>query len=363
MKNFLQTIGTAIVVYFIASFIFTSLDETNQTVSPSPVVTEPTPTSTTELPPSTIQLPQIIGEASQSTKTKIATYSWTYESDWSWELEIPVALYDYFKQLPRPPTENYSVYVTHPLDDPYVDRLAEKIIKAAQDKDYDSFQTVELAASFVQSLPYTSDSVTTPYDEYPRYPIETLYDNGGDCEDTSILLASIIDKMGYEVVLIEFPDHLAVGVKGSDTMHGSYWEYQGNRYFYIETTGENWGIGELSEEYNNSSAYIHPMISVPILTHDWTSKGNSFTLELKVTVNNLGSAMAEGVYVYAGFDAGNDQSWNHKESSLFDLGVNESVVATIYLTPPLGVHTRLVIQIVYDGYAVDQSYSEWFDTY
>jgi hypothetical protein len=103
------------------------------------------------------------------------------------------------------------------------------------------------------------------------------------------------------------------------------------------------------------------MIPVPILTHNWTVEAEGLFAELKVTVQNLGTSTAKDVYVYAGFAAGNDQTWNHQESALFDLGVNESIVVTFYLTPPLGVHTRLMVQIVYDGYAVDESYSTWFD--
>jgi hypothetical protein len=99
-----------------------------------------------------------------------------------------------------------------------VDSLAAKLKEAASQEGYSEFETIEFAASFVQSLDYVTDEVSTGYDEYPRYPLETLIDNGGDCEDTSILLASIIDKMGYGVVLIILPNHAGVGVKGGVVM-------------------------------------------------------------------------------------------------------------------------------------------------
>ena len=87
-------------------------------------------------------------------------------------MKIPLSLCEYYQKLPRAPTRNYSVYVTHPLDDLYLEQLVEKIKKTAQQEGYTEHQTVEFAAAFIQSLPYTVDSVTTPYDEYPRYPIE-----------------------------------------------------------------------------------------------------------------------------------------------------------------------------------------------
>lgn len=335
---------------------------TPSTPPPEPEQTPaPTPTPSEELP-LTVQLPEVINEWSPSTELITRNYTWNYKGEWSWEGEIPVFLYEYYQEIPRPPTKNYSVYVTHPLDDPYIDLLAEKIKKVAQKEGFTEYQTVEFAAAFVQSLPYTVDSVTTPYDEYPRYPIETLVDNGGDCEDTSILLASIIDKMGYGVVLIMLPNHVGVGVKGDQNMYGTYWEYEGSKYYYIETTGKGWGIGDLPGEYKNTAASIRPMIPTPILTHDGSIEGRGYIAEVEVIVYNLGTAPAHNVSVLAGFDAGNGMLWNGKESQSFTVGVNQKVTIKLNLRIPLDKHTRLVVQIGIDDVLVDESHTEWFDT-
>jgi len=277
-------------------------------------------------------------------------------------MQISKPLYEYYKQLARPPTNNYSVYVTHSLDDPYIDMLVEKITTAAQQEGYNEYQTVDFAAAFVQSLPYTVDSVTTGYDEYPRYPIETLVDGGGDCEDTSILLASLIDKLGYGGVLIELPNHLGVGVKGGDNIYGSYWLYEGNKYYYIETTGENWEIGDLPPEYEGNSASIFAITPTPVLTHDGRISGNSYFATVEVTVSNIGTVPANSVTVYAGFDAGERVVWNPETSEPFIVGVNQQFKVTLALRVPTGKHTRLIVQIAIDGVLVDESHSDWFDT-
>jgi len=238
----------------------------------------------------------------------------------------------------------------------------EKIQKAAHEAGFSEYETVEFAASFVQSLPYTDDSITTPYDEYPRYPVETLVDGGGDCEDTSILLASLIDKMGYGVVLIELPDHCAVGVKGGENVDGTYWEYKGSKYYYTETTNEGWEIGELPKEYENTPAHIYPMMPVPVLTHDWRLEGRGDTGELEVTVYNLGTATAYNVSVLAGFDAGDDKLWNGQQSEYFQIQADHQVTVTLKLRVLLGKHTRIVVQIGIDDILVDESHSEWVDT-
>lgn len=42
---------------------------------------------------------------------------------------------------------------------------------------------------------------------------------------------------------------MVVGVKGGNQLPGSYIEYHGERYYYIETTGVGWEVGEVPEEY------------------------------------------------------------------------------------------------------------------
>lgn len=391
-KSCLQTTVVVLIVgfiiYYVLPDIFSSSDtgtsptiatttaELNETTYPStPLITSVPITNTPSALEKTIPSATIESEVTpalniETTELISRDFKWSYGgSEWTWTLQIPQGLYDYYKALPRSPTYNYSIYVTHPLDDKYIEVIANKISQAAKEKGYDAFQTVSLAAAFVQSLPYTSDLVTTGYDEYPTYPIETLVDNGGDCEDTVILAASIIQVLGYETILCTFDEtadragHMAVGVKCGEGIYGTSWTYEGDKYYYLETTSTGWEIGQIPDDLKNCSAHIYPMIPVPILTHNWTTEVKGLTVELKVTVKNMGSALAKGVYVYAGFDSGNNQCWNHQESALFDLDVNASVVVTLYMTPPSGKYTRILVQTVYGGYSVFESYSNWYNTY
>ena len=349
----------------------TTPPESTTSQPPAPGVTVPVDESantdiTGNSPAATAQLLPELEQVDPTEQLINREYKWDYDGrEWTWELAIPQTLYDYYKALPRSPTKNYSVYVTHPLDDEYIDVVTKKLTEIAAQRNFNGYQTVSFAAAFVQSLEYTSDTVTTGFDEYPRYPVETLVDNGGDCEDTSILLAAIIKDMGYGVVLLRFSattgasGHLAVGVKGSEGVYGNYWNYQDSKYYYIETTGNGWEIGELPEEYENTSAYIYGMNPVPILTHDWRSTGSNGYAHLTVEVENLGSAVAEEVSIYAGFDAGNDQCWNGRYAPSFVVDINETATVNLDIKFPYGEYTRLLVQIIYDGYAVDESFGKW----
>jgi len=186
-------------------------------------------------------------------------YEWVYEGrTWTWDVMIENADYLFYHQKPR--TYDYASYMTD--DDAYIESLAEELNDIADVEGWSTYELVSFALAFVQSLEYTSDSVTTGYDEYPRYPLETLVDNGGDCEDTSILLASLVqaDPINIDAVLLllpsDSPEHMATGVAGEEGISGYYFPYDGRRYYYCETTGQGWELGDIPDDYAGVSARI-----------------------------------------------------------------------------------------------------------
>lgn len=111
---------------------------------------------------------------------------------------------------------------------------------------------------WIQSFPYVTDDVYEGYDEYPKFPVETLTEVGGDCEDTAILMASLLQSQpfNYDMVLISPPGHMAAGIYSEDRQ-GRYYTYDGRDYYYIETTGSGWGIGDMPEDYVGTKASIY----------------------------------------------------------------------------------------------------------
>ena len=140
-----------------------------------------------------------------------------------------------------------------------VQKLALEFRKIAEKKGWNGEQLANFVLSFVQSLPYTVDSVTTGYDEFKSYAFETLVAGGGDCEDTSILAGSMLMALGYDVVLINPPGHLAFGITGN--YGGYYFEHKEKRYFYCESTGTGFKVGNLPEEYRNVEVHIFDIVN------------------------------------------------------------------------------------------------------
>ena len=133
--------------------------------------------------------------------------------------------------------------------------IAEEFKKLAKKHNWTAEQIANFVLSFVQCLPYTVDDVSTGVDEFPRFSIETLVAGGGDCEDTTILAGSIFLVLGYDLVCLNPKGHLALGIEGK--FPGAYFEHNRKRYFYSETTGTGWAIGNLPEVYRGVSVTIY----------------------------------------------------------------------------------------------------------
>ncbi len=188
-------------------------------------------------------------------------FTWQYGGHaWSWNLSIPADRYDAYKGVPVPTRiqfgpSSWDFLVT--TNDTYVRSMAGALHEAAVNEGYSTYEEVSFILAFVQCLPYTSDSETTGYNEYPRFPLETLVDDGGDCEDTSILFATLVLVLNYSAVFIGLPGHLAVGVWGSDSVPGDYYLHDGRRYYYCETTWDGYEIGQIPAAYQSASATLY----------------------------------------------------------------------------------------------------------
>jgi len=176
----------------------------------------------------------------------------------TWIFPIPLGTYFHYKDQPRlTESSEYSLMVT----DPYADSLINVLVNLVKDEalayDLKKTDAVNLVTALVQNMVHTNQDIRTPYDEYRRYPIETLFEEGGDCEDNSILVAALLTRLDYKVVLFIFeqPQHIAIGVDIT-VAGGHYWEYQAKRYYYLETTGDDWEIGDCPNMYKDMQPII-----------------------------------------------------------------------------------------------------------
>ena len=86
-----------------------------------------------------------------------------------------------------------------------------------------------------------------------------MVDQCGDCEDKTFLIAGLLKERGYDVVTLIMPDHMALGIAGTD-IPGSYYERNGKKYYYVETTSSRWKIGDIPNEYRWQKAEVVPIV-------------------------------------------------------------------------------------------------------
>ncbi len=259
--------------------------------------------------------------------TETRTYSWSFAgSEWTFELELNEESMRFYKSRSR--LRDYDLYVTDTFDDKFINSIVKSLEKAAKESSIPRGQVPHFVISFVQHLPYTEDSVTAGFDEYPRFPYETLYDNGGDCEDTSILVSALLREMGYDVVLLKFNAHLAVGVKAILT-EGSYFIQDNNRYYYLETTGDNWKLGSIPSEYIDE---IPEIITIKpredfdvVLKSEYTYNATVASVDVIAEMTNVGSKSSSNTKIYVYLLKKNGNLWSSKFDNLKSLEPEDKI--------------------------------------
>ena len=126
----------------------------------------------------------------------VCHYEWVDEGqEQVWDQLVSWTLYQTYRARLRSPfvdNYDYPAYVIDPLDDPTLADFA-TVLWNRSGGGYESF--VERALAFVQgAIEYRIDD---PGMEWPLYPIETLVDKVGDCEDTAIVFVSLLRARGY----------------------------------------------------------------------------------------------------------------------------------------------------------------------
>jgi hypothetical protein len=196
--------------------------------------------------PGKVVLPEVVPEdADEMEKEIVKQFEWEHAGIHH-KIRIALRNATYKDALSHPRNLNTGqwaqCYVTNGMcGEVYV--LAEELARIRQP--FGTYDEVSFVLDFIQQvIAYKAD-----IGEYPRYPIETLTEAGGDCEDYAILGAAILLALGYEVALLFVPGHCALGVAGVRGIEGVSLRANGLSYFYCETTGKGWSFGKFPEEF------------------------------------------------------------------------------------------------------------------
>ena len=190
-----------------------------------------------------------------SGENKVKSFSWEYNDRYySVEFTLNEGTYKHFQSKYKYccyDDEDYLRYVD--TDSDYIDEVAQVLNTAAIQSGFTSdLAKAEFILSFVGSIPYAFD----PDDggDYPKFPIETLWENEGDCEDSSALYASIMESLGYRTVLVllevksDYYDSW-----GGHAMVGIYIPGHSGDYFTLEGDWRNYYHAETTEWFDDEA--------------------------------------------------------------------------------------------------------------
>lgn len=154
--------------------------------------------------------------------------------------------------------------------DKYVQKLADDLKALCKDKnggaEPSNEKLIQFLTYFVQgAIAYDSEEGSSSSD-YWRYPLETLWEKKGDCEDTAILLAALTNASGDQYKgkagVILLPGHVMAAVDKSlyatplaySSKHSDVYNCD---YYAIETAldGSYWEVGKINDKY--SGDYFH----------------------------------------------------------------------------------------------------------
>lgn len=190
----------------------------------------------------------------------VRAFEWVFEGRrYGIDLTLRATDYRYYRTLPK--VHDYAAYAGEHTDHPYLIDVVRRLDQHIDRLGLAGIRLAGFLTAFVQQgIIYVPDPFFHGQD-YPKYPIETLVDQEGDCEDSAALLAALFSAYGLDCILISPPQHMAVGLECTSCTEGVY-EHKGKRYAYIETTNSH-RIGHVPVEYRKREATFY---SVPKMT-------------------------------------------------------------------------------------------------
>lgn len=290
-------------------------------------------------------------------------YAWEFEEmQWSFSVGVDEELYGHYRSRTHYNDELVH-YVLSEYDRPYIRDIVKSFRAGGEKWGFSDVDNLFNVVSFVQSLHYVSDKATKGEEEYVRYPIETLVDGCGDCEDVVILAAAILHEMGYDVLLVLLPEHLALAVKDDDDFPGTFYEYDGAKYYYLEMTDKGWDLGHIPTQYKDKQATLIPLVNRPVVriarcSYQYDAYYMNATLvkfTLQCDLENRGPGATEGlsVHVFAKPNAKSNVVFAQQTYSLKELPEAGQATYQMVLPVPRPMHGVLEFRIEGENFSAE----------
>lgn len=167
-------------------------------------------------------------------------------------VDVPKALMDFYKDYPQC---DYSVYFNAPVNVAMENRILSSLAPLVQGRN--EADAANILINFVQTaFQYQTDSQQFGY-EKPFFVEELFYYPYSDCEDRAMLFSYLVRKLlGLDVVLLDYPEHIATAVRFNGNVSGDYLMVNGRKYIVCDPTYIGASIGMTMPRYKTVSAKV-----------------------------------------------------------------------------------------------------------
>ena len=167
-------------------------------------------------------------------------------------VDVPKALMDFYKAYPQC---DYSVYFNAPVNAAMENRILSSLAPLVQGRN--EADAANILINFVQTaFQYQTDGQQFGY-EKPFFVEELFYYPYSDCEDRAMLFSYLVRKLlGLDVVLLDYPEHIATAVRFNGNVSGDYLMVNGWKYIVCDPTYIGASIGMTMPRYKTVSAKV-----------------------------------------------------------------------------------------------------------
>ena len=167
-------------------------------------------------------------------------------------VDVPKTLMDFYKDYPQC---DYSVYFNAPVNAAMENRILSSLAPLVQGRN--EADAANILINFVQTaFQYQTDGQQFGY-EKPFFVEELFYYPYSDCEDRAMLFSYLVRKLlGLDVVLLDYPEHIATAVRFNGNVSGDYLMVNGRKYIVCDPTYIGASIGMTMPRYKTVSAKV-----------------------------------------------------------------------------------------------------------
>ena len=169
------------------------------------------------------------------------------------EVKPNLNLVDFYNHYPV--TDSWQSYVQASLSEEVKNQIYPLFNEKIDGKS--KKEAAEMLLNFVQTaFEYMTDQEQFGY-ERPLFADEMFYYPYADCEDRAILLSVLIrDLLDLDVILLNYPAHIATAVKFDAPVAGNYFTVDGDNYVVCDPTYIGASVGDCMPRYIGAKAEV-----------------------------------------------------------------------------------------------------------